>query len=553
MKKIFFIIISLMTALPVMSSEIAVLPYRIKNPSDTLTPAAGADYARMIGIAAMLTKSGIKIAQPADVEAGMKSIGISPQETITARQLRIFGKERNIDYILIGSLSRTKGRYASESVLYSVKNNRVISRNKAKSSDIFKLAARETEEAFTTFDNLSRDTLQQTPLDTAFLIDISYRINSDWPAVKEAILEYASEKIDRKGMDANIFIIPFSDSSLTDRTTISLNSLINLKKNLENLKPAGGADRNSFSRSLNHAIQNSRWRRDSDKKLIIISNTPISKAPDIEKNAALARKKGIRISTVCLGRLAGESRESYLKISEMGGGKCLNTAYHQKLFDTDGKALDVYLENGRLFKSRYHSQDWTKGLFEKSSAGGAGKPAEFLDEVIVSGGAGSVEPSNMAEHVDRSSMTRILNKKEIESNFTSLIKKLGASGKKNKGSKSEPVAKAMLTDGRISIWCFIKDMTFSKFLMEKSRSRFVFTMGVTLTRDPDRTYGISINPAVREIPSDYIPANMKSNLDDMIKRPDYYISNGLTRPPVWFIEVKVEEFESLRKMKDIRE
>ncbi|MCU0849005.1 MAG: VWA domain-containing protein [Spirochaetes bacterium] len=533
-----------------MSSEIAVLPYRIKNPSDTLTLAAGADYARMIGIAAMLTKSGIKITQPVDIESGMKIFGISPQETITARQLRIFGKERNIDYILVGSLSRAKGRYATESVLYSVKNDRVISRNKSRSSDIFKLAAKETEEAFTTFDNLSRDALQPTPLDTAFLIDISYRINSDWPAVKEAILEYAAEKIDRKGMDANILIIPFSDSSQTDRTTISSNSLINLKKNLENLKPAGGADRNSFSRSLNHAIQNSRWRHDSDKKLIIISNTPISKAPDIEKNAALARRKGIRISSICLGRLTGESRESYLKISEMGSGKCLNAAYHQRLFDTDGKALDVYLENGRLFKSRYHSPDWTKGLFEKSSAGGTGRHAEFLDEVFVTG---SIEPSNMAEHIDRSSMTRILNKKEIESNFASLMKKLGPPGKKNKASKSEPVAKALLTDGRISVWCFIKDMDFSKFLMEKSKSRFVFTMGVSLTRDPDRTYGISINPAVREIPSDYIPANMKSNLDDMIKRPDYYISNGLTRPPVWFIEVKVEEFENLRKMKDIRE
>ena len=82
-----------------------------------------------------------------------------------------------------------------------------------------------------------------------------------------------------------------------------------------------------------------------------------------------------------------------------------------------------------------------------------------------------------------------------------------------------------------------------------------FPLGVVIKKSSNDPYGIKFHPdlLVTGFGEEYIPDLIKTNFNKIIKDPDYFTSQGLLTPPVWFIDVKAEKIENLRRDYDIRE
>ena len=92
------------------------------------------------------------------------------------------------------------------------------------------------------------------------------------------------------------------------------------------------------------------------------------------------------------------------------------------------------------------------------------------------------------------------------------------------------------------------------FFENRLSSGFYFPLGFSLRKKQNEPYGISLNPniLITNISSDYIPDMIKTDLKALIKKPDYYIGNGIFKPPIWFVNVKVERIKRERGIRDIR-
>ena len=78
-------------------------------------------------------------------------------------------------------------------------------------------------------------------------------------------------------------------------------------------------------------------------------------------------------------------------------------------------------------------------------------------------------------------------------------------------------------------------------------------MGISIRKDRSSTYGLKFIPVTHNIAPGTIPAIIKADLKDIIKRRDYYLNNGIFYPPVWFIDAKVERVELLKREVDVRD
>jgi hypothetical protein len=537
------------------SGQVAVIPYKIADSSSDFPASMGGEYSRLVSAAALLSKEDITIVSPADIDVDLDRMKLSPQKTITSEDLDLLGKTRYIDYFLTGELAKAGKEYRSESILYSAREGRIVGRFKVRDEDLFRLAEREVNEAFSQYRNRPRFTEGRgSEADVVFLIDLSYGINDDWASVKEAVIGCAAELIDSMRVDSRIYVVPFSDRTGYSAASVSENSITAVRTALDRLHPAGGAGADGFIGSLRYCVQNIRWRRPARKMIILIVDSPLRLRFD-EKYALEARNKGASITSISLGRISGEQCEAPDRLSLTAGGAHYHAAYHQKLYTADGGSVDLYLENGRLFKSHMSDAVWRKGLYDSARSSLAyGKPKSFLEEIFfnVKKDSISLTPHTMADVYTRITGERIINQEKPGNNISLLLKGMVASHVHRKRGTGV-VGKALVTDGSISMWVHAHDKPSIAFLEKGQKAGHNVMLGVTVEKDSRETYGVTLVPAFTDLSPGYIPELVKTSLYDIIKKSDYFTSRGLFRPPVWFVSVKVDNVEIYHIKKDIRE
>jgi hypothetical protein len=536
-------------------AEVAIIPYKIDNPSSDFPETMGGEYSRLLSVASILSKEDIEVTPPRDIDIDLEKMKLSSQDVITKDDLELLGKKYRIDYILLGVLSRAGGTYRSESLLYSVRDGKIIIRARVADSDLFKLAEKEIKEALVPFRNKPQRRGRDGgwgAVDVLFLLDISYQMSQDWNSVKNAVTRYAARLIDALRLDARVYTVPFSDRIANPSGSVSINSITTVSSDLDKLKPAGSAGSEDFMKALQYSIGSVRWRTETDKAIIIVSNSNISPR-GVEKYGHMARKKEIIINAVSLGGIPGDQSEALDRLAIMSGGRHAYAAYHQKLFDAAGEPVEVYMENGRFFKSRLPDSEWRKGLFETAASGRQyGNPKSFIDEVFYDGKNNSVSPYTMPQGYARITTERIISQEEWESNIGQLVIGVAKKGSGRRSAVRTPSGKALVTDGKISLWVTVRDDDFMNYFLDKQRTGFVNPVGVIVKKDAGAAYGITLIPAVKELTADYIPRCLSTSLGDIIKRSDYYSTKGLMYPPVWFVNVKIDNAEKIRGRKDIR-
>jgi hypothetical protein len=533
-------------------AEIAIIPYKINSASIDFPEKMGGEYSRLLAVAATIAKEDIEVISPLDIDTDLEQLRLNPQQVITKDDLDLLGRSRRIDYFLTGSLTKYSRGYRSESVLYSVRDRKITARIRVESSDLYKLAEKEIRDAFVQYRNKTLMAGRKAmSMDAVFLLDTSYGMSHDWTSVKNAIVGFSSNSIDTHRIDTRIYLVPFSDRLSYSTSSVSTNSITDVRRALDNLSLAGGQSSEAFIKSLRYAVQEVRWRNAARKMIIIIADSIVSPGAG-DKYAVLARNKGVSIASLALGKITGDRCEAFERLSHITGGMIAHAAYHQKLYDAKAESIELYLENGRLFKSNAPGEDWRSGLFvPKPNASGNGKPKSFLDEIFYSEKKFELFPHTMPEAYGRIAMERIINQEKIEDNTARLLDRVLGTGGKGKDEEGA-IGKALISEGNISFWVYSNNPDDMAVLENARKSGFYILLGVTLKKDANAPYGVALIPLAANLGSGYVPELLKVRLSDIIGRSDYYMTRGLFFPPVWFVSVKVETTERLRGAEDIR-
>ena len=546
MKKIFYIFFLSMILFPcwLYSESIVVMPYRIEPPLDKIS---GDDYAKMLSLGIMFTKD-IDVVNPSEVSLAMEMLGIRPEKEITAEHLHSLGLRCRAEYVLIGILKKSKGVYYYENVLYSVHNDDVLSRNSGKAKDLYSIVHQEIRD---TLINL-RDIKSITPkakADVAIILDSSYSMSSEIDTVRNSITEFIGELIGKYGIDTRVYLIPSSDNRSFESMTMHQNSIKELQQRLDNIKPSGTAKADTILRSLTYALENIRWRGDASKDIVVINNSEVNKIFLAEQYAKKAKDRNIRISIISGGRVGGDLSDLD-RLSELTDGFDSAISYHQRLFDPQGNSYELYLQRGRVFYSLGEYKFWRDGILSRKGKNTRYvKTPEYFEELYTA----KVKPwpENLAQFFSTAKGISIGEKNPLQSNIANIFDEL-----KNYGFKKDSsfyYGKALISDGNISLWVRIRDRDVLEKFLSYSQRGILVKCGFTVSIAEGEPYGITLTPVASDITSDYITDFVRTSLIDIVKNKDYYMTKGIGRPPVWFINVKIENVESYIHAKDIRD
>lgn len=537
--------------------DVAVVPYKISNPSSDFNEDTGAEYAKLISIAAIV-KKGIAFNSHSHVKAELKQLSLDPQRTITEDDLQMLGRSGTADYILTGTLSRSKGSYISHSILYQIREKTVISKSDVKAESLLKLAEKDMQDTFFSFPD---DIVRINPgcIDAAFLIDMSYKTSKEWSSIRDSVKSFANAVSEDWSIDTNISIIPYSETYSPDKKIESASSLPQLNNSLKALKPAGSDSQRIFEKAVKYAAESLTWRRNSDRILIIISNSCRPDSSFIERYAVTAKNKRISVFTVSLGMLTKDSIEPLRQFSIIGRGLHFNASYHQRLFDIKGDPVDIFMEAGRLFYSEIHDKRWMEGLFEDNDIkkqSDLEKPVSYLNEIFYDEKKYNITPYTMVKYYPLLASKNIINSSQIEDNIEFIMNKIGNTYVYSTGTLKlkKPLAKVLISDGKTSLWIMIKDDKDLDFFKKQETVNFLFPLGVIIQKNANEPYGITFNYSyITDIPEEYIPGILMTSLNSIIEKPEHYMNQGLFTPPTWFVKVKVERVETFTPQKDIRD
>lgn len=537
--------------------EIEVIPYKIENPTPGFTLKEGREYAKLVSLAAAIKKD-IIIYPHEKVYSAMEKLSISPQSVITENDLIMIGEQGRADYILIGTLSQSGGTYKSGSILYSIREKRILSKSNVSAGSLFSSAEEEVNEIFFGFPN-KRRSFPDNHIDTAILLDLSLQIASEWDSIKKGIRDFADSISDNWAIDTKINIIPFSGKHTLKDTITGISSAISLDNNLKNLMPGGAMSYNNFEKALSFSIKNIPWRRKSDKLLIIITNSEDAESRFPQRYAMSAKLKNIAVRTISLGLLKGEALESMKEFSVISAGRHSTAAYHQRLFNENGNPVDIFYQGGRIFNSLVFDKRWKDGLFtnnKEKNYSNWEKPRPFLNEIFFNTEKYNITPYNLEKNYPLITGSAIISSAGLENNIDSIMRNIGDSFEYTSGAFKfkKSIAKAQISDGNISLWIRIKeDDDLEFFRAQAARSSF-FPLGAVIQKNPDEPYGISLHPDsyITGFTDEYLPQLIKTSLTTAIKDPYSLINNGLFTPPVWFLNVKIERIEKYKNEQDIR-
>ncbi len=537
--------------------EIEVIPYKIENPSENLTLEHGREYAKLVSLAAAIKKD-IIIYPHEKVQAEIKKLSINPQHVITENDLIMIGEQGRADYILLGTLSRSKGNYNSGSVLYSIRDKRIMSKSNVSAGNLLAVAEEEINNIFFAFPDKKRS-YPDNHIDAVILLDLSFKIAAEWESIQKGIRDFADTVSDNWSIDTKINIVPYSDKYTLSNKITGLSSGQAIDNKLKQLVPGGTMSYKNFEEALSFSIKNIPWRRNSDKLLIIISNSENTEAKFPQRYAVIAKSKKIAVRTISLGLLKGKALESMKEFSVISAGLHNNVTYHQRFYNEKGNPVDVFYQDGRLFHSLVFDTQWKEGLFTKNKENNNSnweKPKPFLNEIFFNTNKYNINPYNLDKYYPVITDSAIINSARLENNIDSIMRTIGDTFEYTSGRQKykKSIAKAQISDGNISLWIRIKTDKDLEFFRTQAAKSVSFPIGAVIQKNPDEPYGISMHPDsyITGFTNDYIPQIVKTSLSAIIKDPDSFMNNGLFTPPVWFMNIKIERIEKYEKDQDIR-
>ena len=551
----FFLLICIFCAVPLFAAqELSVLPYAVETISSDFPPESGDDYAKLIGIGAMIDKD-ISVYTYHEMKKDIARQGLNPAGTVTKEDLALFCKSRYLAYAVTGRISKTSQGYASSSVLFSSQRNAVVSIAKVSARSLPELAAKETRELFLQFTDKDQKEMKGQA-DIVFILDTSYAMSREWPSVAKGIELLAGECFDAWPGTA-VHIIPFAESFALNGLPDVMETVPAVHARLASFKLKGGSKGKAMVGALSFALENISWRKDASRSAVIITNAPLGDA-SAESLALRAKKKSIGISVMVMGNVDERDSSLYGRIAQISRGKMLYGAYRQKQFDNRGNEYFLFMERGRLFEGDTGDASWRDGLF-RSPGNGTGylQGPSFAEEVVLKKTGFAVTPYTMSKYYAKSGNRSVLNSSPLENNCSDLISSLSDEiVKMGEGSvRGKTAARVLLSQGNVSLWVSVSDEKDLVFFEEHKELGFVFPLGVRLSPRSDEPLGFTFNPDryYTGFNWDDLPDSIRVSLSDMAKNPGRYASQGMFTPPVWFVNVKVDQVDRKRSGGDIRD
>ena len=534
------------------SGEVAIIPYKTEDASVDFSTREGAEYAKLLGVAVSVLK-GMDVYSPRELENDLRGFSIDPEGVITREKLMAFGKGRYIDLVLVGTLTKRRGVYTSESVLYSVPNNYIVSKCSVSSDSIYRCAEKDIREVFINVPD--REIAQPGgEIDVAVVADLSYNVSREWESVKKGIVALAEAVSDKWRNPLKLYLIPYSGAHAAPRGYRPLSGPASLNRELGNLKPKGGNSGEALEKALSAAVGAVPWRAGSAKLIVLISNSPAGGAGYVQGHALRAMKKNIPVYALSLGKHSDDDAAIMRRIAETSRGVYMPAAYRQRMYDRNGRSVDVFMEAGRMFRGQVSGWQWKEGLTERRAASGA-QPKPWLSEIMFDENKYSVTPYSLDTLYPDISGAIVVNREPLENNADTVLEVMGGRFEKLRGGKSatRSIARVLLSDQRLSVWARVMTKRDLEFFRARQRSGMYFPLGVFVRNAPDEPYGFTFSGRyVTGLSNDYIPDLSRAPLKNIIDAPARYTDTGLFRPPVWFVDVRVERVEGADEGEDIR-
>lgn len=550
-------LVILATGIAASHAEVAIVPYRVEDPSAYFGKSAGEEYAKVLGVALHVRKR-IQVYSPRDLDLDLRSRSISPQGTIGRDSLALLGRSRALDSIIVGTLVRSGSSFITESTLFSPRDGKILARSRVKADSLFACAQKEAAELFVAMPDRSTTSAGGDSTQIAFVVDASYNISREWASVKRGLVECAGALSDGWSLPVRAFLVPFSENRPLPHGVKVLTSPALLRSELDTIRLKGGAGGEDFSKALSYAVKNLSWQRGGAKAVVAIINTPLRKTPFVEQYALRASRSGITLHAVALGKCDRETQDLLRRCAAAGRGRFHTVAYRQRAYEASGQGLDLLMESGRLFTSGNAGRQWNQGLYAGSGDPNSRRqrPRQFLSEVFVDSKKYELSPYTMARLYPDIAGTRLINSEPLENNSDAVLGSLGEWQMKNAGKDrgSRSIARVLLSDDRISLWARIYSKKDLEFFARREAERFYFTLGVSIRRQDDEPYGFVFLPSfVTDLSPEYVPESMTVGLGALVEKREFYADNGLFRPPLWFIRVKAIELERAGEEIDIRD
>jgi hypothetical protein len=545
MKRLILLVLVILTATCAFSATIAVVPYRVDQPLEKIT---GKDYSKLLSLGILLMKN-IEVSSPEEVEIAMQQTGVKPEGTISGEDLYTIGLKCRADYVLIGTIRKTQGVYQFENVLFSVKGNSVLSRNSNKARDLYSIVHQEIRDTLINFNEKKNSVSSKGAADIAFITDMSYAMSTEWAQVREEMLNFSASLISRYGIDTRIYIIPYSDKRSFESATVHQNTIKELRERLNSLNPSGTSDTKTLIAGLNYALVNIKWRRDALKNIIIINNSKTDSLFLAEKYSSDAKRRDIRIHTISGGRNGAEFSDAE-RLAELSGGSNFSISYHQRVHDRNGGKHEIYMQRGRVFHSLADYPGWRNGVLVATGKNPKYvKTPSSLDEIFQQ--KVNPWPEKLVQVFSDGTGIEVMEKNPVQSNIGEILDSMR--GNFFKASQESFSGKALITDGRLSMWVKVKDPNVMQRLEMNSEKGFFIKCGFNIRTASNEAYGVDLTPVAADITSDYITDFVRTSLTDIVKNKEYYTTKGIGKPPIWFVDVKIENTERYDLKPDVRD
>jgi hypothetical protein len=298
---------------------------------------------------------------------------------------------------------------------------------------------------------------------------------------------------------------------------------------------------------LDYAVKNIKWRNSAYKEVFIINNSKFEKSFSPERIAAEAARKGIQINTICGGRIISESSDIE-RLAALTKGKNYNIAYHQRVFDKSGKKYELYLQRGRIFHSIAVFNEWRKGILSTGNSNpNYVKTPDILDEIYHT--KVSLTPDKLIQTFSEYTGVSVMQKETLQNNIGDILLSMQIA----KNSDPSYYGRALITDGKISFWVKVRDKKIMDVFDKYGKNGFYLQAGFNIRKSDSEAYGIELIPARTDISKDYIPNLASTTLNDIVKNQDFFTTKGLGNPPVWFVDIKVENVERTNQKVDVRD
>ena len=531
------------------SAEMAVLPYRVHGASGFMTEESGNNHAYLVSLGASLTRK-VEMLPWRDIEDDLKRSGKKAGSGMSTSDLASFGRRRYLQYIITGTLDRSDKMYHSSSILYSVAEERVVSRSDNSAGDLLTLAERDIDDLFLQFPKNTEK--RKGSLDVALVFDSSLSMRKDWNALRDGAHELSSYALEKLMADARIYLVPFSDSISEANRYVSANSVRGVEDVFSRIRPLGDAGPEQLVSAMRYTVNSIRWREEAARLIVIVSNSTSRKGSAAERFSLMASKKGIRVCTITLGALGEDDCALYRRLADIGGGRSFAVSYHQKIYDEQGSGHELYFQRGRFFQSTVFSPEWKQGLLRKENSNRAyGEPLRFLDEIYFRESGIPVNAYSMPDSLKRIERVTVLRKDELENNIplvmTGIMEKYGTP------ADNTPEGKVLLSDGKISLWIRPSDRQVIVRLKEYAGSDSYLNIGCTVRSAPGEAYGITLVPRMIIPQGEFLPDIIRVNLDEVVRNSKDFSGKGFLSPPLWFIRLKVDRLESFRDVPDARD